>query len=75
MNETLNIPFDWLEQIVHLTLSPARPLHQISPKLSVHTMVRSASFVTLHLRNQNLQCFLRNRRNACAIGSRTSPVI
>ena len=66
MSETSNFPFD------RLPLSPARPMHRVSPKLSVHTVVKSASFVTLHLGDQNLQCFLRNRRSACAVGSRTS---
>ena len=64
-----------LEGIANLPLSPAGPLHRVSPKLSGHSMVKSASFVTLHLRDQNLQCIPRNRRNASAIGCRTSQPI
>ena len=67
MNETSNFLFDRLECIMHLPLSPARPLHRVFPKLSGHTVVKSAFFVTLHLRDQNLQCFPRNRRNASAM--------
>ena len=32
MNETSNFPFDRLECVVHLPLSPARPLHRVSPE-------------------------------------------
>ena len=42
---------------------------------SGHTVVKSAFFVILHLRDQNLQCFPRNRRNASAIGCRTSLIV
>ena len=71
MNETSNFPFR-LESIVHPPLSFAQPLHRVSPRLSGNTVGKSASFVTLHLRDQNLHCFLRNRRSASVIGSRTS---
>ena len=60
--ETSNFPFDRLACIVHLHLSPARPLHRVSPKLPGRTVVNSASFVTHHLRDENLQSFPRNRR-------------
>ena len=50
-----------------------KTMQRVSPKLSGHTVVMSASVVILHLRDQNLQCFPRNRRSACEIGSGTSP--
>ena len=37
-------------------LCPAWPLHRVSPKLSGHTLVKSASSVTLHLRDQFRIC-------------------
>ena len=37
--------------------------------------MKSASFATLHLRDQNLQCFLRNRPSACAIWKQDVPDI
>ena len=41
----------------YLPLSPAWPMRRVSPKLSGHTVVKSATFVTLHLRDQSPQCF------------------
>ena len=40
MNETSKLTMR-LETIVHIPLSPARPLHRVSPKLSGHTVVKS----------------------------------
>ena len=48
MNDTSNFLFQ-LESFVHLPLSPAWKLHRVYPKLSGHTVVKSASFVTLHI--------------------------
>ena len=45
------------ETFVHLPLSPERPLHLVSQKLFGHTVVKSATFVTLHLRDQSPRCF------------------
>ena len=45
------------ETFVHLPLFPERPLHLVSQKLFGHTVVNSATFVTLHLRDQSPQCF------------------
>ena len=57
-----------------------KPVHASDNSFFIHVPIifnifsnnTSASFVTLHLRNQKMQCFLRTRRTACAIGSGTS---
>ena len=59
------------ETLVNLPLSPERQLHLVSQKLFGHTVMKSATFLSLHLRDQNLQCFPRNRRSASGTGEVT----
>ena len=74
MTETSNFLFDRLECVVHIPLSPAWPLLRFPRSFLGIQWWSQNFFVTLHLRDQSLQCFPRDRRNASAIGSRTSVI-
>ena len=64
MNETSNFPFQ-LESIVHFSFTPARPMHRVSRKLSGHTVVKTASFVTPSSRSESAMLSAESSKCMC----------